>query len=126
MRNGDYPSTRLEAQNDAVVLLIEAKLADNVESTVGLLSVSATGARLIAAATEDKAKLLANLHGLHASGGAADFVSAVKTAALALKHRKNVAGGQRVIVFTGSPIGSTNAELKTLGEQLRKNNVSSS
>jgi hypothetical protein len=38
MRNGDYTPSRLDAQYDAAVLLCDAKIEDNRESTVGMLT----------------------------------------------------------------------------------------
>jgi hypothetical protein len=38
MRNGDYTPTRLESQQDAVNVLISAKLGSNPENSVGLLT----------------------------------------------------------------------------------------
>jgi hypothetical protein len=45
---------------------------------------------------------------------------------IALKHRKNKHGGQRVVAFVGSPLGAevTEEELKKLGAALKKSNVS--
>lgn len=40
MRNGDYAPTRLEAQNDAVTILFNAKTQSNPENTVGLLTMA--------------------------------------------------------------------------------------
>ena len=56
-------------------------------------------------------------------GGLSDFASAVQIAQLALKHRKNKNGGQRIIVFVGSPLKEEVAALKQIGKQLKKNNV---
>ena len=42
---------------------------------------------------------------------------------LALKHRKNKHGGQRIVIFVGSPIVETANQLKKLGKALKKNNV---
>lgn len=42
---------------------------------------------------------------------------------LALKHRRNKHGGQRIVVFVGSPVTAKDVVLKKLGNQLRKNNV---
>ena len=123
MRNGDFPPSRAEAQHDAVGILIDSKLARHPENTVCLMAVSGKGPRLLTAATEDSGKLLASLHGLTPSGGAADFSSALKTAALALKYRKNTAGGKRIVLFSGSPISAAPDALKKLGEALRKDNV---
>jgi 26S proteasome regulatory subunit N10 len=44
MRNGDYTPTRIEAQNDAVTMLFNAKTQSNPENTVGLMT--AAGKRL--------------------------------------------------------------------------------
>lgn len=51
-------------------------------------------------------------------------MTGVQIAQLALKHRKNKNGGQRIIVFVGSPIEADVSALKKLGTQLKKNNVS--
>ena len=40
MRNGDYSPSRLEAQNDAVTYLFNAKTQSNVENTVGLITMA--------------------------------------------------------------------------------------
>lgn len=41
-----------------------------------------------------------------------------------MKHRKNKNGGQRIVVFVGSPLETTDSsELKALGTQLRRNNI---
>jgi len=42
---------------------------------------------------------------------------------LALKHRRNKNGGQRIVVFVGSPIEDNLAALKKVGGGLNKNNV---
>lgn len=145
MRNGDYPPTRLESQQDAVTTLIVGKLGRNAESTVGLLAYGGKryvrlndfgpsvvfphiimherSIRLLNSPTEDEGKLLACLHGLQPEGPPA-FTSAVKTAMLALKHRKNRNGGQRIIMFVGSPVDATPEELKKLGAVVKKNGVS--
>jgi hypothetical protein len=83
--------------------LCEVKIGQTPESTVGLLAYGGGGARLLSAPTEDTAKLFAALTDLRAEGGAAMPV-AIKTAMLALKHRKNKNGAQRVVVFVGSPV----------------------
>lgn len=42
---------------------------------------------------------------------------------IALKHRKNKHGGQRIVSFVGSPVQADAAEMKKLGAMLKKNNV---
>jgi 26S proteasome regulatory subunit N10 len=78
--------------------------------------------RLLCSPTDDESKLLASLHGLSARGSS-NFIAAVKTAYLALKHRKVTHGAQRIVVFVGSPVSSTEQQLADLGASLAKNNV---
>lgn len=42
---------------------------------------------------------------------------------IALKHRKNKHGGQRVVAFVGSPVDAEPSALKALGAILKKNNI---
>ncbi len=49
--------------------------------------------------------------------------TAVQIAQLALKHRKNKNGGQRIIAFVGGPLLESVAAFQKIGKQLKKNNV---
>ncbi|KAL3913991.1 MAG: hypothetical protein SGILL_006275 [Bacillariaceae sp.] len=141
MRNGDYIPTRLEAQQDAANLLVGAKTQSHPESTVGV----SAGTELLVSPTEDVGKILNALHGLkisHHSGGgtamiapaaaakqklppASDVAASIQVASLALKHRRNKNGAQRIVLFVGSPLdGLDNRTLAKAGRQLKKNNVS--
>lgn len=141
MRNGDYIPTRLEAQHDAANLLVNAKTQSNPESTVGVIAMSGTtgsgpgqggtGAELLVSPTDDMGKILAALHGVPTRGpgdsasSGVDIPASVQVASLALKHRRNKNGAQRVVVFVGSPLDAS-IEPRTLqraGRQLKKNNV---
>jgi len=144
MRNGDYVPTRIEAQQDAANLLVGAKTQSHPESTVGL----SAGTELLVSPTEDVGKLLNAVHDLQVSrtGGGfgpspssssitannktktksiSDIAAAIQVASLALKHRKNKNGSQRIVLFVGSPLeGVDNRALAKAGRQLKKNNVS--
>jgi len=143
MRNGDYIPTRLEAQQDAANLLVGAKTQSHPESTVGV----AAGTELLVSPTEDVGKLLGAVHDLKisrkgasfglgpaamaASGkkgkkkDSADVTAAIQVASLALKHRKNKNGAQRIVLFIGSPLdGIESKALTKVGKQLKKSNVS--
>jgi 26S proteasome regulatory subunit N10 len=122
MRNGDYAPTRLDAQYDAACLLGGAKLNQNPESTVGVLSSGGKGVNILSSPTTDLGKLLACLHGLGASGSLS-LLASVKTAQLALKHRKNRQGAQRIVCIIGSPVEEDERELKRLGAFLKKSSV---
>jgi 26S proteasome regulatory subunit N10 len=120
MRNGDYIPTRLEAQQDAANLLVGAKTQSHPESTVGV----SAGTELLVSPTDDVGKILNALHGL-AFRGTSDVPASVQVASLALKHRRNKNGSQKIVLFVGSPL--TNVDTKALtkaGRQLKKNNVS--
>lgn len=121
MRNGDYIPTRFEAQQDAANLLVGAKTQSHPESTVGV----SAGTELLVSPTEDVGKILSALHGLNLqSSETSDVTAAVQVASLALKHRRNKNGSQRIVLFVGTPL--TNVESRVLqkaGRQLKKNNV---
>jgi len=122
MRNGDYVPTRLEAQQDAANLLVGAKTQSHPESTVGV----AAGTELLVSPTEDVGKLLGAVHDLTISRKVTESVTcAIQVASLALKHRKNKNGAQRIVLFVGSPLnGVESRALAKAGRQLKKNNVS--
>jgi len=120
MRNGDYVPTRLEAQQDAANLLVGAKTQSHPESTVGVTA----GTDLLVSPTEDVGKILNALHGVAMKSAQPDITASVQVASLALKHRKNKNGSQRIVLFVGSPLVNVeNRALAKAGRQLKKNNV---
>jgi len=135
MRNGDYIPTRLEAQSDAANMIVNQKTQSNPESTVGVIAMSSagpsSGAELLVSPTDDLGKILTALHGVPLCGemvrngkDAVDIAASVQVATLALKHRRNKNGAQRIVLFVGSPL--TCAETRSFvkaGKQLKKNNV---
>lgn len=77
---------------------------------------------MLVSPTEDMKKLLAAFGRISISGRC-QFATSIQIAQLALKHRKNKNGGQRIVVFVGSPIDDDIEMLKKLGKLLKKNNV---
>lgn len=77
---------------------------------------------MLVSPTEEVGKVLACFAKVK-MGGKGDLVTAIQIAQLALKHRKNKNGGQRIVVFIGSPITDTPEVLAKVGKQLKKNNV---
>ncbi|CAM9354590.1 unnamed protein product [Phaeothamnion confervicola] len=122
MRNGDYVPTRMEAQHDAANLVCGTKTQSNPESTVGVLTMAGKGPELLVSPTDDMGKILSSLHDvpLH---GKTNLAAAVQIAQLALKHRRNKHGGQRIIIFVASPIEEDAKTLIKVGKLLKKNNV---
>lgn len=133
MRNGDYIPNRLGAQQDAANLLIRHKTQSNPESTVGVIAMNGgcftAGVELLVSPTDDVGKLMSALNDVPIRGSGAlvsnvDVPASVQVASLALKHRRNKNGQQRIVIFIGSPL--THVEKKALvkaGKALKKNNV---
>jgi 26S proteasome regulatory subunit N10 len=137
MRNGDYIPNRLAAQTDAANLLITHKTQSNPESTVGVIAMNGgcftnDGVELLVSPTDDVGKLLGALNHVPIQGkvltsddaSATDIPASVQVASLALKHRRNKNGQQRIVIFVGSPL--THVDKKALikaGKGLKKNNV---
>ena len=110
MRNGDYVPNRLEAQTDAAIQVAARKRDQNPENTVGVLSMAGKkGVQVLCplvSTMQDLGKILAVLHSREKIriDGTSNFVAALKTATLALKHRSEKKLRQRVVMFVGSPI----------------------
>lgn len=78
--------------------------------------------QVLASPTENMGTLLNAVHRV-AIGGSMKLSNAIQVALLALKHRRNKAGSQRVVVFIGSPITEDEKTLTKIGKLLKKNNV---
>ncbi|KAJ3025919.1 UNVERIFIED_CONTAM: hypothetical protein HDU68_006504 [Siphonaria sp. JEL0065] len=122
MRNGDYTPSRLEAQNDAVTLLFNAKTQSNPENTVGLMTMAGKGPEVLVTLTSEIGKILTALHRVKISEKP-NISTGVQIAQLALKHRQNKNQRQRIIVFVGSPLPEDEKSLVKLGKKLKKNNI---
>uniref|UniRef100_A0AAV1UF03 26S proteasome regulatory subunit RPN10 n=1 Tax=Peronospora matthiolae TaxID=2874970 RepID=A0AAV1UF03_9STRA len=122
MRNGDYIPSRLEAQHDAANLLCGTKTQSNPESTVGVLAMAGKSIQVLASPTDSMGTLLSAIHRVEI-GGTMKLANAIQVAQLALKHRRNKTGGQRVVVFIGSPIEEDEKQLTKIGKLLKKNNI---
>lgn len=126
MRNGDFLPSRLQAQQDAVNLVAQAKLRSNPESNVGLVTLA--NLNVLVTLTTDAGKLLAKLHAVEPQGDAIKFVQGVRIAHLALKHRQGKNHKTRIVAFVGSPINeagneSVESTLVKLAKKLKKEKV---
>lgn len=131
MRNGDYVPSRLMAQNDAANLICTAKTQSNPESTVGLLSMGGkvSSVSLLVSPTDDYGKLLTALHASCQNtndmifGDTLPFHHAIQVATLALKHRREKKGAQRIVIFVASPVMEEVKSMSQMGKVLKKNNI---
>ena len=120
MRNGDYIPSRLAAQQDAANMLVTAKTQSHQESTVGI----SAGTELLVSPTLDVGIILRAVRSVQLSGRAeSDITAALSVASLALKHRRNKNGSQRIVLFVGTPVAADAKQLQKAGRQLKKNNV---
>ncbi|KAL2799958.1 hypothetical protein BJX66DRAFT_292012 [Aspergillus keveii] len=122
-RNGDYTSTRWQAQIDAVSVIHTAKMRVHPQSAVGLMSMGGKGPEVLSTFTTDFGGILAGLHRTKIHGSA-HFTSSIQVAGLALKHRSEKSQRQRIIVFSCSPIEEDEKTLVKLAKKMKKNNVS--
>merc|ERR1711953_1456014 len=121
MRNGDFLPTRLQAQQDAVGMVANSKLRSNPESNVGLLTLS--GLEVLVTLTTDSGKILAKLHSVQPKG-TLQFLSGIKIAHLALKHRLSKNHKTRIVILIGSPVDVEEKELVKVAKKLKKEKVS--
>ncbi|XGW21439.1 hypothetical protein V3C99_004418 [Haemonchus contortus] len=122
MRNGDFVPTRLQCQQDAANLILQCKLRANPENAVGLLSM-ANQVQVLSTMTQEAGRLFMKLHQLEPQG-ICNFMSAIKIAHLALKHRQNRNHKMRIVMFIGSPIDNLDsAELTKIAKKLKKEKV---
>jgi len=112
----------MEAQHDAANLIAGAKTQSNPESTVGVLTMAGKRCELLVSPTDDMSKILNSLHNVPINGRL-NFSAAVQVAQLALKHRRNKNGGQRIIIFVGSPVEDDQRQMLKVAKLLKKNNV---
>jgi len=117
MRNGDFLPTRLQAQQDAVNLITHSKTRSNPESNVALMTLADLA--VLVTLTTDTGKILAKLHQVAPSGDMR-FISGIKIAHLALKHRQGKNHKTRIVAFVGSPIEADEKEMIKLAKKLKK------
>ncbi|KAI9037461.1 proteasome regulatory particle base subunit RPN10 [Aspergillus affinis] len=122
-RNGDYTSTRWQAQIDAVSVIHTAKMRVHPQSAVGLMSMGGKGPEVLSTFTTDFGGILSGLHRTKIHG-TAHLSSSIQVAGLALKHRSEKSQRQRIVVFSCSPIEEDEKTLVKLAKKMKKNNVS--
>jgi 26S proteasome regulatory subunit N10 len=122
MRNGDYIPTRCEAQQDAANLIVGAKTQSNPQTTIGICC----NTIVQLSPTDHIGDILTAIHSCKIQKYSTDFdvCTAVAVASLALKHRQNKNGMQRIVLFCGTPITTVDDKALTkTGKMLKKNNV---
>eukprot|EP00519_Triparma_laevis_P000447 CAMPEP_0182497792 /NCGR_PEP_ID=MMETSP1321-20130603/6181_1 /TAXON_ID=91990 /ORGANISM="Bolidomonas sp., Strain RCC1657" /LENGTH=332 /DNA_ID=CAMNT_0024701743 /DNA_START=190 /DNA_END=1185 /DNA_ORIENTATION=+ len=120
-RNSDYPPTRLSSQVDAANYLAQSIINGNPESTCGVLTMGGQP-RLLTSCTDNLGKILNSLSNLTYEGKSS-LPQSISVALLALKHRRNKNGRQRIITFVASDLENNEKEITKVGKLCKKNNV---
>lgn len=120
-RNGDYGSSRLSAQQETISVLANTIIESNMESSFGVIAMGGQ-VNVIASPCRNVGHIMGQSNKVRPQGFC-NFISAIKTAQLALKSRVNKSARQRILLFVGSPMEHESKELEVLGRQLTKNDV---
>lgn len=112
----------MQAQQDAANLVCGTKLNQNPESTVGVLTMAGKGVQVLTSPTDDMGKILQACATLNVSGKC-NFSVGLQVAQLALKHRKNKNGRQRIVMFVASPVAEDEKKLVKIAKGLKKSGV---
>ena len=124
-RNGDFHPSRLQAQIQAGGMIANSKTQQHPESSVGLISTAGSHVDVLLTPSQDIGKILSAIASTSFGGAEdCDLAKTVQVAQLTLKHRQNKNQRQRIVVFVGSPVTSSDKQLEQLGKTLKKNGVS--
>ncbi|KAF4517014.1 hypothetical protein B566_EDAN009688 [Ephemera danica] len=110
----------LETQQDAVSIVCHSKTRSNPENNVGLLTLA--NVEVLATLTTDVGRILSKLHQVQPSGDIC-FLTGIRIAHLALKHRQGKNHKMRIVAFIGSPVETEEKELIKLAKRLKKEKV---
>jgi len=120
MRNGDFLPTRIQAQQDAVSVICNAKTRSNPENNVALMTSGSM--EVLCNLTTDVGRILSKLHNIQPAGQS-NFSTGIKIAHLALKHRQGKNHKMRIVVFIGSPLADPAKDLVKVAKKLKKEKV---
>jgi len=120
MRNGDFLPSRIQAQQDAVSVICNAKTRQNPENNVALMT--SASLEVLVTLTTDVGRILSKLHNIQ-PGGTANLSTGIRIAHLALKHRQGKNHRMRIVVFVGSPVEVAAKDLVKLAKKLKKEKV---
>jgi len=120
MRNGDFLPSRIQAQQDAVSVICNAKTRQNPENNVALMT--SASLEVLVTLTTDVGRILSKLHNIQ-PGGTANLSTGIRIAHLALKHRQGKNHKMRIVVFVGSPVDVAGKDLIKLAKKLKKEKV---
>ena len=123
MRNGDFAPSRLQAQQEAVQLVCNAKTRSNPENNIALMSMATDDhPKVHSTFTTDVNRIISFMTQIQPLG-AYRFLIGIKIAQIVLRNRQGKNHRQRIVVFVGSPLEESEKDIVTLAKKLKKNNV---
>jgi 26S proteasome regulatory subunit N10 len=122
MRNGDYFPNRMSAAQEAVTLLLSAKMQKNPENTVGFLTLGGKACTVMESLTSEIDSVMATVTRVQPEG-VCHFIHGLQIASLALSHRSNPRAEKRIVAFVSSPITENEKVMEKLAKKLRKDEV---
>lgn len=121
-RNGDAIPSRFQAQLEGATAVINFKMNDNPETSVGLMLMAGKGKQILATPTNDSAQLFAQ----YSKVPIQDFLGlsrSIQIARLTMKHRVNKHQHERLVVFVASAIKDNPEDLYVLARNLRRDSI---
>lgn len=121
-RNGDAIPSRFQAQLEGATAVINFKMNDNPETSVGLMLMAGKGKQILATPTNDSAQLFAQ----YSKVPIQDFIGlsrSLQIARLTMKHRVNKHQHERLVVFVASAIKDNPEDLYVLARNLRRDSI---
>ena len=119
-RNGDIIPNRFRAQLDSVGSLITYKTNDNLETSVGLMTMGGINPKLLTTPTNQTSALYSQFSKISINGQN-HFSKSLQIAQLAMLHRTNKKQHERVIAFVASEIKDSDEILSSIGRNFKRN-----
>lgn len=120
-RNGDVIPNRYQAQQDAISSLINFKTNENMETSVGLMTMSGTCQVLTTPC--NNTQLIYSQYSKIKIDDFNSFARSVQIAQLSMKNRINKQQHERIVVFIASEIKDKEETLLKIARNLKRNNT---
>lgn len=122
-RNGDILPTRFDAQIESLRMMVNARLQENRESSVGLMTMGAGKVECLVTFVKESQQIMGQIGKVRVTGQS-NLLKAIQIAQLSLKHRSNKNQTQRIMVMVASPVKASQSELAKVARNLKRNNIS--
>lgn len=121
-RNGDAIPSRFQAQLEGTTAIVNFKMNDNPETSVGMMVMAGKGKQILTTPTNDSAQVLAQYSKIQIQ----DFLGlarSIQIARLTIKHRVNKNQHERLVIFVASAVRDSPEDLFVLARSLRRESI---